>query len=756
MFFINFKIALPLRFFLVFLIPLCNSNAGYTQPPAAFVKMGMESIEAGNWQLAFGYYQQAYELDTSDFDIKSKYALAAFYVKRYDLSEKLFTANYSKDNGAIDPDALYWIASIEKLNGKYEDAQRNFKKFIKKHKSKADKNLIEKAEHEVKSAVWAMEHNSDDLINTPMAGMLRCDEWGGELKALKTTSNYESTASPYFHDGRFFFSGYREGVWSIHEVDAPNRLRDQIQEGEKLSKLPSEFASVSNPCVFGEQLFFTTEMNGFVSIYSADKTENGWSNYREITELNESGTNNTMPHVTLWNNKTVMIFSSDREEGEGGMDLWISEFDEGWSKPKSAGKKINSPGDEIAPFLYQGNLLFSSNWHYGYGGYDLFLAKKEGAVFGSPENCGRLLNSTYNEMGVAFRAVDESPELVLTSNRKSAENENEYCCNKLYFLDWIRLKSDSINGSPSDRPEDLIRTLPVVLYFHNDEPNPRTLDTTTTTTYGEAYRSYVKLIPKYLDENRKGLTGEKKEDAETITLDFFEMKVNAGMRDLSDFSECALKELEAGKSLRISVRGFASPRAESDYNLNLTKRRTASLVNEMLADSNGIFKPYIEGTAINGAKLEFMLLPFGEYKADAAVSDDLMDERNSIYSRSASLERKIEITKVEYFTPVKFGSGLQLDNEHHDFGLIPWFGEVTHDFELKNSGNEIMRIDSVVAECGCTIPLLEKSELKPGESTLLHVGFNPISKQGIQEKLVFIYVHGEEPKVLSIKAERSK
>ncbi len=729
---------------------------GISQPPAAYLRKGQEAVDAGDWQLAFGYFQQAHEIDTADFKVRSLYALAAFHVKRYDLSSDLFAANYAKDNGTIDPDALYWMASAQKLNGRYEDAQRNFKKYIKKHKSTADRNLIEKAEHEVKSAVWAMEHSTDLFSATPVVGMLPPGEWSCELKRIKLNGNYESSSSPFFHEKNFYFSVFNNGIWNINETDATHKIDDVLNVPQKLLRFQQGFESVSNPCIYESQLFFTVEKNGKVVIGIADSTEDGWSNARELDVMNEAGTINTMPFVTRWNDKKVMVFSSNREEGEGGMDLWVSEFSEGWSKPKSAGKQVNSQGDEIAPAIFEGALIFSSNRHYGFGGYDVFLAKQEGKIFGKPENCGRPINSSHNDMGMAFRMFEGIPEMILASNRKSDEDQNEYCCNNLFMVDWKKKVTDEGDTGNPERPANLIRTLPVVLYFHNDEPNPRTLDTTTKTTYGEAYLSYLKLLPKYLEENRRGLSGEKREDAETITRDFFDMKVMAGMRDLKTFSEYALKELQAGKSLRVSVRGFASPRAESDYNLNLTKRRTASLVNDMLADSNGIFRPYIEGVALNGAKLEFALLPFGEFEADASVSDDLIDERNSIYSRAACLERKIEITRVDYFTPVVNKPELNLDKNQHDFGLIPWFGEVTHDFSLMNPGNTPMRIDSVVAECGCTVPVIEKSELLPGESTLLHVGFNPIAKQGVQEKQVFIYVHGEEPKVITIKAERIK
>ena len=56
--------------------------------------------------------------------------------------------------------------------------------------------------------------------------------------------------------------------------------------------------------------------------------------------------------------------------------------------------------------------------------------------------------------------------------------------------------------------------------------------------------------------------------------------------------------------------------------------------------------PYINGTAENGGKLNFVKVPFGEYQSVKTISDDIDDKRNSVYSPGAALERKIEIIAI--------------------------------------------------------------------------------------------------------------
>jgi hypothetical protein len=179
-------------------------------------------------------------------------------------------------------------------------------------------------------------------------------------------------------------------------------------------------------------------------------------------------------------------------------------------------------------------------------------------------------------------------------------------------------------------------------------------------------------------------------------------------------------------------------------------------VNFLKADSSGVFLPYLNDEATNGAKLEVVLLPFGELKANQTVSDNLGDERSSIYNRAACMERRIEIEEVISIVPTVRKAVLELSEPRIDFGIIPRTGGVEHEFLLCNSGNVPMVIDSITAECGCTTPTLDKNIVLPGEFATLVVGFNPLSRQGKDIKEVYVHIAGEKPRVIVLEAERRK
>lgn len=67
-------------------------------------------------------------------------------------------------------------------------------------------------------------------------------------------------------------------------------------------------------------------------------------------------------HPVFSNDGTLMVFSSDAEGGFGGFDLWYSVYNGTvWSQPINLGQQVNTPGDEVSPFVVDNYLFFSSN-----------------------------------------------------------------------------------------------------------------------------------------------------------------------------------------------------------------------------------------------------------------------------------------------------------------------------------------------------------------------------------------------------------
>lgn len=101
---------------------------------------------------------------------------------------------------------------------------------------------------------------------------------------------------------------------------------------------------------------------------------------------------------------TRLFFASTREGGRGGSDIWYSRLlrresngKQYWSQPKCL--YFNTPGDEMAPFLYFDNqtLFFSSDGYPGMGRKDIYKVNLNEPT--EPKNIGITVNTQGDELG---------------------------------------------------------------------------------------------------------------------------------------------------------------------------------------------------------------------------------------------------------------------------------------------------------------------------------------------------------------------
>ncbi|MCB9033778.1 MAG: PorP/SprF family type IX secretion system membrane protein [Chitinophagales bacterium] len=175
----------------------------------------------------------------------------------------------------------------------------------------------------------------------------------------------------------------------------------------------------------------------------------------------------------------------------------------------------------------------------------------------------------------------------------------------------------------------LSQILPVAAYFANDQPNPKSTAKTTYANYQALYIDYLQQRKTYEEQlgklNATQLFEEVQQEYNKIGVLYNVIK----------------EALKQGRTVRLDFLGFTSPLANSEYNLNLSKRRIQSVKNYLLTLEDGFLKQYVD----NG-HLHLQDLPFGETISEGTVSDKLSDPKQSIFSKEASLERKVEIKYV--------------------------------------------------------------------------------------------------------------
>ncbi len=158
--------------------------------------------------------------------------------------------------------------------------------------------------------------------------------------------------------------------------------------------------------------------NPDAGLFYAVREADGWG---EVIEFPHNEDMTIHPSLNPFGD--VVYFSSNREGGFGGYDLYVSEFvNGGWNAPKNLGPVVNSSGDEIYPYLHSsGRLYFSSTGHdNGVGGFDIFYTDFFNNKWFSPVKLGSPFNSGLNDY--TYYADEDFESGLFTSNRRGSKD----------------------------------------------------------------------------------------------------------------------------------------------------------------------------------------------------------------------------------------------------------------------------------------------------------------------------------------------
>jgi OOP family OmpA-OmpF porin len=127
--------------------------------------------------------------------------------------------------------------------------------------------------------------------------------------------------------------------------------------------------------------------------------------------------------------KTLLLYMTP-VQGSSDNDLWVCHLsDDGtWTEPKSLGKNINLPGDEMTPYVAADGvtMYFSSNRPGGFGENDIWMTKrldKSWTKWSDPVNLGEPINTPDWD---AFFTLDAGGEYAyLTSSADGGYGESD-------------------------------------------------------------------------------------------------------------------------------------------------------------------------------------------------------------------------------------------------------------------------------------------------------------------------------------------
>lgn len=413
--------ALKTPFILVVLLITCMQ--GFSQKKK--VERAEAAYDAGEYAIAVDLFKDAYS-SVRDADKKNEmvYMVAECYrlINQPEKAELWYRRALKRDFN--DPEAVLHYADVLKMNQKYEDARKEYKRY---------QQLV-----------------PDDPRG--QEGAMSCDlaiEWlenptAYEVEEIRIINSRSSDFSPvYARDDHMvvYFSSSRDEAMGndIHGATGQNFsdiFETQLDRKGKWSvPVPLE-GSVNTEYEEGKPslsydyrtLYFTRCMvmkrkKMGCQVYMSERSGTRWGKAELIILAPDSM---IAAHPAISPDNLTLYYVSDMPGGIGGKDIWkVTRETEtaGWGRPENLGPRINTVGDEVFPYVHpDGTLYFSSDRHPGMGGLDIFRATRGDDGQWMVENMRYPVNSFADDFGITFQSDQEKG--LFTSTRKGRGNDD--------------------------------------------------------------------------------------------------------------------------------------------------------------------------------------------------------------------------------------------------------------------------------------------------------------------------------------------
>ena len=178
-----------------------------------------------------------------------------------------------------------------------------------------------------------------------------------------------------------------------------------------------------------------------VYLFKATKTGDKWGNITEVT-FNDKTFSNSNP--SLSRDGKTLYFSSNRPGSIGGTDIWkVAVNDDGtYGEPQNLGAKVNTEGNESFPFIADDNktLFFASSGKQGFGGLDVYQIDLSG---GEATNLGKPVNTEKDDFAFTFNGIKGAG--FLSSNRNG--NDDIFSVSPICGVDVMIVVTNAKTGA---------------------------------------------------------------------------------------------------------------------------------------------------------------------------------------------------------------------------------------------------------------------------------------------------------------------
>ncbi len=596
-------------------------------------KQGLKKFDNGEYELAIQDFEKAvagnYETDRSHFMIAESYRLSNRVREAIPYYKKAI------DAGTATTASRFEYAYALKASGLYDEARNEFAAFAQS--DSADSKLKERARREIEILRIAplLKQNKMNvkvenmLFNTP----------GSEFSPVVLGSDLVISSSRketvYKNNGQAMLGLYRMKIGDepsesggTPTVFSQNIFVPDVNEGSPA------FTPDGKTLVFARGNSGKKKGPQDVHLYMSRLVDGAWTEPRYLP-VNDSLSWDGSPAFSR-DGKTL-YFASNRPGGFGGIDIYRTNMDASgrFSKPVNMGEDINTPGDEMFPYVASdGRLFFASDGHPGLGKLDIFVATRSQGVI-TVENMGVPFNTPQDDFGLVFYG-EENENGFFASNREGGRGDDDI----YYFYTEKTTRPDSTPIAKTDDPRYFNGELKVVRYFLagnviSNDPEGTPIDSAivhvmlpdtadhelarfTTGEAGTFGNQKVEEVQNYiLLTERKGYISKRTPFSMngktippifltkaltdtvyrvTIRLDRLELNKTFVLEniyyDLNKYNirpdaaaelDKLAQELKDNPTISIELSSHTDSRASDAYNLTLSQRRAESAVNYLIS-----------------------------------------------------------------------------------------------------------------------------------------------------------------------------
>lgn len=570
-----------------------------------------------------------------------------------------------------EPIALRHYADMLKKNEKYAEAAIQYKEYLK---YKPDDNLAKEGYKSCSMAAEWMQYPTRYVITNMRELNSKESDFAPAFANDDHTEIYFTSSRPGLHGekinsvtGTYFTDIFQTSLNRKNMWEKPVPINDTVNSPND-DGTPA-FANNYNDLYFTRCKIVRGIKLG-CKIYRANRQPGeDWTTCENIPIASDSI---TVGHPSISADGLTMYFVANMPGGFGGNDIYMMtrpNKNRPFSSPVNLGMEINTPGDELYPFIRENGILyFASNGHPGIGGLDIFKATKNEEGEWVVENMRYPINSSADDFAIVFKKGKE--EGLFSSSRKGGRGKDDIYSFYLPPMEFIL--QGKVKDATTDKP---IKGAKIrIVGSDGTDLDITTLDDGSFKYKLNPHTDYIYLAKKegYLNQKGKISTAELA-DSKTFTdeirlanisnpVEVENIYYDFGKWELRPESKKELNKLidilHANPNITIELASHTDMVGDSLSNIILSQRRAQSVIDYLI--EKGIAKDRLtaKGYGKNVPKTvtpriaqKYPFLPEGTILNEAFINS-LKDQEQKDIANQLNRRTEFTVTSTNYIPDI--------------------------------------------------------------------------------------------------------